>query len=109
MLMLTCGKGKYKVWLEQKKIGNDFLIILGGGEKPHIGGMVICEPGKTPQVIKLDGHYDDVILKPMAEAACTKYKTTVVAVGGIHIDQATKEEINILIENCKTLTKQLCV
>ena len=107
MSMITCGKGKYKVWLKQKMIGDDILFILGGGEKPHIGGMVLCEPGKTPQVLKLHGHYDDVVLKPLAKAACLKFKVTVVAIGGVHIDNATKEEINILVENCKTLTKQL--
>ena len=100
--MITSGEGKYKVRLEEKKIGND---ILGGGEQPHIGGVVICEPNKNPQVIRLEGHYDAVVLKPIAEAACKKYKTKVVAVGGVHVDNATKEEIEKLVENCKELVK----
>jgi hypothetical protein len=103
--MITSGEGKYKVWLEEKKIGNDILFILGGGEQPHIGSVVICEPDKNPQVIQLEGHYDDVVLKPIAEAACKKYKTKVVAVGGVHVDNATKQEIGKLVENCKELIK----
>ncbi len=103
--MITSGEGKYKVWLEEKKIGNDILFILGGGEQSHIGGVVICEPNKNPQVIQLEGHYDDVVLKPIAEAACKKYKTKVVAVGGVHVDNATKQEIEKLVENCKELIK----
>jgi len=103
--MITSGEGKYKVWLEEKKIGNDVLFILGGGEKPHIGGVAICEPDKTAQVIRAEGHYDDVVLKPIAEAACKKYKTKVVAVGGVHVDNATKQEIEKLVENCKELIK----
>jgi len=103
--MITSGEGKYKVRLEEKKIGNDILFILGGGEQSHIGGVVICEPNKNPQVIRLEGHYDDVVLKPIAEAACKKYKTKVVAVGGVHVDNATKEEIEKLVENCKELVK----
>ncbi len=103
--MITLGEGKYKVWLEEKKIGNDILFILGGGEQPHIGGVVICEPDKTAQVIRLEGHYDDVVLKPIAEAACKKYKTKVVAVGGVHVDNATKQEIEKLVENCTELVK----
>ena len=54
--MITSGEGKYKVWLQQKKIGDNLVYILGGGEKPHIGGVVICEPGKSSQVIRLHGH-----------------------------------------------------
>ena len=103
--MITSGEGKYKVWLEEKKIGNDILFILGGGMQPHIGGIVICEPDKNPQVIRLEGHYDDVVLKPIAEAACKKYKTKVVAVGGVHVDNATKQEVEKLVGNCKELIK----
>jgi hypothetical protein len=107
MLMLTSGEGKYKVWLEQKKIGKDIVFFLGGGEKSHIGSIVICEPGKKSQIIKLEGHYDDVVLKPIAEAACKKYKTKVVAVGGVHVDNASKEEIDTLVRNCNNLVKHL--
>ena len=105
--MLTSGKGKFKVWLEQKKVGQDRIYFLGGSEKSHIGSVVICEPGKKPMVIKLDGHYDYVVLKPIAEEACKKYKTNVVAVGGVHIDNATKEEIKLLVKNCRDLIKKL--
>ncbi len=105
--MLTSGKGKYKVWLKQEKIGDNLLFVLGGGEKPHIGGVVICEPDKKTQAIRLEGHFDDIVLKPIAEAACKKYKTKVVAVGGIHVDNATKEEINLLVKNCKNIVKYI--
>ncbi len=103
--MITSGKGKYKVWLELKKIGKDILFILGGGEQPHIGGMVVCQPGKAVEVISFLDHLDDIVLRPIAEAACEKYKTTVVAVGGVHIHNATRKEIELIVENCKELIK----
>jgi len=105
--MITSGEGKYTVWLEEKKIGKDRIYILGGGEKTHIGGVVICEPDKEPQVIRLEGHYDDVVLQPIAEAACSKYKTKTIAVGGVHVDNATKKEIKILVRNCSDLLNYL--
>ena len=103
--MITSGEGRYKVWLKQEQIGEDKLYILGGGEKPHIGGVVVAEPGKEPQTVKLGTHYDHVVLKPIAEEACTKYNVTAVAVGGIHIDDASKDEIDIIVRNCKELMK----
>jgi hypothetical protein len=103
--MITSGDGKFKVWLEEKKIGKDLLYILGGGEQTHIGGIVICEPNKEPQIIRLTGHYDDIVLKPIAKTACKIYDTKVIATGGIHIDNATKDDIKKLIENCKELVK----
>lgn len=103
--MITSGEGKYKVFLEKKKLDDDLVYILGGGEKSHIGGVVVCEPGKKPQEIRLKGHYDDIVLKPIAEAACKKYNKKVVAIGGVHVDNATKEEIELLVNNCKELVK----
>ena len=103
--MRTCGEGKYRVWLDQYKIGRDLVFVLGGGEQSHIGGVVICKPGEEPQIISFEGHYDTVVLAPIAEAACTKYNTTVVAIGGIHIDNATKKDIETVIKNCHDLTK----
>jgi len=105
--MLTSGEGKYKVWLKQEKIGDNLLFVLGGGEKSHIGGVVICEPDKKIQAIRLEGHFDDVVLKPIAEAACKKYKMKVVAVGGVHVDNATEEEIDFLVKNCNALAKRI--
>ena len=103
--MITSGEGKYKVFLEEKKIGADLIYILGGGERSHIGGIVICEPEKKPNVVRLEGHSDDIVLQPIAEAACKKYKTKVVAVGGVHVDNASQEEIDLLVKNCKELVK----
>ena len=103
--MITSGEGKYRVFLEEKKIDNDLIYILGGGERSHIGGVVICEPNKEPQVIRLEGHYDDIVLKPIAEAACKKYNKKVAAIGGVHVDNASQKEIDILVKNCKELVK----
>ncbi|MBN1280987.1 MAG: hypothetical protein JXA00_04995 [Candidatus Thermoplasmatota archaeon] len=105
--MSTSGSGKYKVWLKRYEIGKDLVFFVGGGERPHVGGVVIAEPGEQVRVIRLSGHYDDVVLKPIAEAACTKYHVKVVAVGGVHVDHATKEEIQVLVQNCKKLVKHV--
>ena len=103
--MITSGEGKYKVFLKEFKNGDDLVYILGGGERSHIGGIVICEPGKETQSIRLEGHYDDIVLLPIAKEACKKYNKKVVAVGGVHVDNASQEEIDLLVKNCKELVK----
>jgi hypothetical protein len=105
--MITSGEGRCRVWLEQRKIGDDQVFILGGGEKPHIGAVVICEPGETSNVVRLDGHRDDVVLKLVAESYCKKHGVKVVAVGGVHINNASEEEIDRVVENCKELIKRI--
>ena len=103
--MITSGERKYKVFLEKYILDDDLVYILGGGEKSHIGGIVVCVPGKKPEIIKLVGHYDYMVLQPIAEKACKKYEKKVVAIGGVHVDNASKEEIDILVKNCKELLK----
>ena len=99
------GSKSLKVFLEKMELGQDIIYVLGGGERSHIGGIVVCEPGKKAIDICLEGHYDDIVLKPIAEEASKKYKTKVVVVGGVHVDNASKEEIEILVRNCKELIK----
>ncbi|MBP1662780.1 MAG: hypothetical protein H6P94_1029, partial [Thermoplasmatales archaeon] len=55
--MITSGRGKYKVWLQRHNIGEDIVFFLGGGERSHIGGIVIAEPQKKTKSIRLTGHY----------------------------------------------------
>lgn len=105
--MITSGRGKYKVWLSRHRIGDDLVFFLGGGERAHIGGVVVAEPGKKVKVVRLTRHYDDIVLQPIAETACKKYKAKVIAVGGVHVDNATKEEINLLVKNCEKLAKKI--
>ncbi len=105
--MSTSGRGKYKVWLHRHDIGDDIVFFLGGGERSHIGSVVIAEPGKKVQSIRFPGHFDDIVLQPIAAAACKKYKRKVVAIGGVHVDNATKKEIDVLVDNCKKLIKNI--
>ena len=103
--MIISGEGKYKVWIKKCNIGDDRVFMLGGGEKSHIGGVVICEPDKKTNIIRLDNHYDYVVLKLIAEEASKKYNTKVVVTGGIHIDNATEEDIDKIVENCRRIAK----
>jgi hypothetical protein len=101
--MFKAGKGKYRVWLKETKHGKDVVLFLGGGEKTHVGSVVVCEPGNKARVLNNKGHYDWVVAKPIAEKKCRKANKTVVCIAGIHVDNATKEDIKLLKENCKKI------
>ena len=103
--MITAGEGKYRVWLKKEPLDHGVVYILGGGERSHIGSVVVKVPGREPELVKLEGHYDDVVLLPIAEAASRKHDVPVVVAGGVHIDDATKEDIEILVKNCRELAE----
>jgi len=103
--MNTRGSGKYKVWLKKQKIGEDLVYTIGGGEKAHVGGMTVCEPGKKPRSTRLPHHLDYLITEPIAKAAAKKYGVKAVCVGGVHVDDASKAEIKKIVKNCKELKR----
>ncbi|WP_337998921.1 hypothetical protein [Desulforamulus reducens] len=106
-----------KVHLVTTFTSEGLVCQLYGGEKYHVGAVVLSIPRPSLQdsvqissnssVLPLLGHKDDEIAKPLAESLAIYFKEPVVMVAGIHIDHATKEEINNIIKNCWQAAKKL--
>ena len=105
--MITFGEGRTRVWLEVQEIGEDIVITVGGGERPHIGGVVLKVPDEEVRTMPIGTHRDLEVLIPIAEATFEKYGKAVVVAGGIHVDDATPEEIQTIMENCERLARSL--
>jgi len=104
--MNTYGKGRYRVWLRKEQVGDDLVYLLGGGQKPHIGAVSVCDPGKKPRSVHASGHYDHVVTEMVARAAANKHGVRCVCAGGVHVDNATKAEIAVLVKNCRKLAEK---
>lgn len=93
----------------EKWIGEDLVIMLSGGDKPHIGCVVQAVPrpslrkdgtlSVTSSVINLTGHKDEFLCRKLAEKRCKEIGKVVVCTGGVHIDHITKEQIDRLLKN----------
>ena len=105
--MISVGNGKYKVWVKEEILDKGIILIVGGGEVSHIGSIVLAEPRKKPKVINLSGHKEEKIARKFAEKVCVKRKIQVLCVCGIHINDATKEDIKILESNIGELLKKV--
>jgi len=113
--MISFGEGKYKVWLKEQGLDNGIVLIVGGGEVSHIGSVVLSEPiintGKfsscKSRVINVKGHKEEKIAKSFAENFCIKTKKPVLCVCGMHVNNATKKEIEILVDNADKLLKRV--
>ncbi len=111
------GEGKLKVFGEVFFLGKDLIILLGGGEKPHVGSVAIALPRKslkekektscTSSVYNLLGHKDEVIVRMLAEKVCVALNKVVVCAGGVHIENASEEEICKIVENCNKLAEKI--
>ena len=86
------------------KIGEDILLYIQGGDKPHIGCTVMAVPrpslsgngerSVTSSVMNPTGHKDENICRMLAEDVCRTCGKTVVCTGGVHLENITAEQIN---------------
>jgi hypothetical protein len=89
--------------------GDDVVVIIGGGEKPHIGALAVAIPrpsltdpdqtSSTSSVITLLGHKDDELSRPISEQMASTLQKVVVVVAGVHIDNADRNDIEVLLAN----------
>lgn len=105
--MLTAGEGKYRVWLKRIDHGDGTVLLLGGGERTHVGSVVLCEPGKKAMKVSGEGHLDWMVAEPIAEKHAKKTGKSTVCVAGIHVNDASKEEIEKLKDNCRKIKEKI--
>lgn len=109
--------GKYSMEVVLLNTHDGIMLYLGGGDKPHLGTVVISQPRPsmkdnniiscTTSIINRLSHKDDFIIIPMAEAVCKKANTIVIASGGVHIDNADEADIKKLIENMEKIKSKV--
>ncbi|MBC8342718.1 MAG: hypothetical protein H8E61_01890 [Bacteroidetes bacterium] len=108
------SKGDYELEAAIRIIGNDVLVALWGGDKPHIGAVAtaqsqtsIVNPDKinaTASVICFPGHKEDRMVKPMAEKIALATGANVVVTAGTHWDDIDESGIKKVIQNSEILT-----
>jgi hypothetical protein len=96
-----------------KKIGQDLLVAIWGGEKPHIGAVAVAQPrpslkdpevmSATASVICMPGHKENELAKAASEILAAALNTKVVVTAGIHWENLSEEGIQKIIWNSKIL------
>lgn len=114
---IDCGDGKYKIFAYITRLGSDLGVLIGGGEKPHIGAVAVAVPRKslkkdgsdssTASVICLNGHKDDEPAKLAALTIAAKFYINVIVSVGLHIDNAGSDDIKEMNKNFKLLLSKI--
>lgn len=90
-------------------MGDDFCVLLYGGDLPHIGSTALSVPrpsltgegiSATTSILNCIGHKDDVLAKLFAEKIAAKTNHVTVCVCGIHVDQLSFEDLQMLYDGC---------
>ncbi len=97
------------------QIGEDLLVAVWGGEKPHIGAVSVAHSrpslknpeniSATSSVICFSAHKEDDLAKAMSEVLSAVLNTRVVVTAGIHWDNISNEGIKKVIKNSEILVE----
>jgi gallate decarboxylase subunit D len=107
------SEGEYDLEAAVRMIGEDLLVAVWGGEKPHIGAVSVAEPrpslrdssltSASASVICVLGHKEDELAKATSEVLASILNTRVVVTAGIHWDNITGKGIEQVIRNSELL------
>ena len=107
----------YNLSASVRLIGEDVLVAIWGGEKPHIGAVAVAQPrpslkdpavtSSSASVICMVGHKEDELAKAAAEILAATLKTRVVVTAGIHWDDLASAAIQRIVRNSETLVEMI--
>ena len=99
------------------KIGEDFVVVIWGGERPHIGAVALAQSRqslKDPQtksatasVLSILGHKEDAVVKSVSEWLAAVADRPVVVTAGIHWDNLQQSDLNQILKNVEILVQMI--
>lgn len=110
---ISTHEGSFDLSASVRRIGEDMLVAIWGGERPHIGAVAMAQPrpslrdpaatSATASVFCYVGHKEDQLAKATAEVLAAALDTRVVVTAGIHWDNIKADEIQQVIANSEIL------
>lgn len=106
------GSGRCQISLTLLDTGNGLNGLLIGGEKPHIGGVVLALPRPSLSgkgwsedvfITPVPGHKDVDVARSVAGQLARELQCPVVVSAGIHSDHLSLEELRMIIQHCDKL------
>ncbi|MCD7980707.1 MAG: hypothetical protein LUF32_00045 [Clostridiales bacterium] len=93
----------FPIEISAARVGEDILVLLRGGQRPHIGCTVLAVPrpsltgdgaiSTTTSVLNVTGHKDEILCRRTAEIIGSRLGTVVVCSGGFHINGISEDQI----------------
>ncbi len=117
MEIIVAENTKYEVNLTAICCGEDLSVTITGGTKAHVGAVALgCSrmpdgrklkySASVSSLVVLD-HKDDYVARKVAGLLADEWGGNVSVTAGIHIDDATKEELILLQDNVMKACDQL--
>lgn len=117
MREIVVEDGKYTVKARILRSGRDVSVVIDGGEAPHIGATALAIPrpslmdkdkiSASTSVLCAPGHKEDLTARAAAERVASELNCTACVSAGVHIDNASGEELLRIQRNLDTLLERV--
>ena len=108
-------EGRYDLEASARWIGDDLLVSIWGGERPHVGAVALAEPrpslrdaettSATASVLCVVGHKEDAVVKTASEFLSAALGARVVVTAGMHWDRLDAEGIRTVVGRVDSLVR----
>ena len=98
-------------------VGEDVVVAVGGGERPHIGCVVLAQPYPTKggdtewsascSVLTIPPHKEEPIARGIAEKLAATLGRVAVVTAGVHDDNIDAEGIATYLRLAEELAEKL--
>lgn len=115
--LVEISKGRFKIQGVVQEVGQDILVSIWGGTRPHIGAVGIAIPrpslsnpkkwSATSSNFTFVGHKEDILVKKISEKLASRLRKNVVVTAGVHWDRITPEEIKTIQHLIQKLSDQI--
>ncbi len=99
-------KNGIKIKAKLHEVGKDLLVVISGGDKPHIGACVMGNKDEV-KITHLKEHKDHIALNLIAEKLRKKSNKNICVLGGIHVENINKKQIKQVLKMSKEIAKKI--
>jgi hypothetical protein len=115
--LVEISKGRFKIHGLVQEVGQDILVSIWGGTRPHIGAVAMAIPrpslknqkkwSATSSNFTFIGHKEDALVKKISEKLAAQLRRNVVVTAGIHWDGITSNETKAIQNLTQKLSDQI--
>lgn len=97
--------------------GEDVVIVVAGGNRPHVGSVVLAQPCNSPRgsrrnevscsVMTIPPHKEEAVARPIAEAVCEASGQVTVVTAGIHETGLDAPGVRIYLDLAQRMATEL--
>ena len=113
----SAGEGRLSVTGALTITDGGGVLQLYGGTREHVGSVTVSIPrpslmdsdctSVTSSVINLLSHKEEFVGRPAAEMLAVALDRPVVCIAGIHVDEATNDELKLLSKYSEDVVRLL--